>query len=84
MVSTWPHNSIEFEPYELWRGSSIGGLRPSYASYHIHEYRAVSNVKYELGMFLWVRLIIDTLSQATVLQEFEEAVENLPEGLDQA
>ena len=46
--------------------------------------RAVSNVKYELGMFLWVRLIIDTLSQATVLQEFEEAVENLPEGLDQA
>ena len=46
-------------------------------------HRAVSNVKYELGVFLWVRLIIDTLSQATVIQEFEEAVENLPEGLDQ-
>ena len=45
--------------------------------------KAVSNIEYELGMFLWVRLIIDTLSQATVFQEFEEAVESLPDGLDQ-
>ena len=42
-----------------------------------------ANAEYELGMFLWVKLIIDTLSQATVLQDFEEAVENLPEGLDE-
>ena len=46
--------------------------------------KAVSNVKFDLGMFLWVRLIIYTLSQATVIKEFEEAVENLPDGLNQA
>ena len=36
------------------------------------------------GMFLWVRLVIQCILQATTLEEVEEGVNNLPEGLDQA
>jgi hypothetical protein len=35
-------------------------------------------------MFLWVRLVIISLEACYNVQELEESVETLPEGLDQA
>lgn len=35
-------------------------------------------------MFLWVHLVIEGLLSQTTLREVREALENLPEGLDQA
>jgi hypothetical protein len=36
------------------------------------------------GMFLWVRLIVQSLEECHSHQELIEAVETLPEGLDKA
>ena len=36
------------------------------------------------GMFLWVRLVVHDLLSQTTAQELEDALEKLPEGLDQA
>lgn len=35
-------------------------------------------------MFLWVRLVLDDLQGQTTIQELEEALERLPEGLQEA
>ena len=37
-----------------------------------------------LGMFLYVRLVVDELSSQTNVQELEEALERLPLGLNEA
>ena len=36
------------------------------------------------GMFLWVRLVVHDLFSQTTAQELEDALEKLPDGLDQA
>ena len=36
------------------------------------------------GMFLWVRLVVHDLLSQTTAQELEDALEKLPDGLDQA
>lgn len=38
----------------------------------------------DLGMFLWVRLVVSTLKDQATEQELEDALERLPEGLDEA
>ena len=37
-----------------------------------------------LGMFLWVRLVIDNLRSQTTARELENSLEKLPEGLEEA
>lgn len=37
-----------------------------------------------LGMFLWVRLVIDDLRSQTTASELENSLERLPEGLQEA
>ena len=36
------------------------------------------------GMFLWVRLVVHDLLSQTTAQELVDALEKLPDGLDQA
>jgi hypothetical protein len=36
------------------------------------------------GMFLWVRLVMKSLEECHSVRELEDAVDTLPEGLDQA
>lgn len=35
-------------------------------------------------MFLWVRLVLTTLEECHSIQDVEDSVRNLPEGLDEA
>ena len=35
-----------------------------------------------IGMFLWVRLVISMLENAYSIKEMQEILDNLPEGLD--
>ena len=37
-----------------------------------------------VGMFLWVRLVIDNLRSQTTIRELESSLEKLPEGLQEA
>jgi hypothetical protein len=44
----------------------------------------VNLTNYILGMFLWVRLVMNGLENCTSEQELQDAVNTLPEGLDKA
>ena len=37
-----------------------------------------------LGMFLWVRLVMDELENQTTIHELNRAMKRLPQGLDEA
>ena len=58
-------------------------------SVSMHDYTALfcpSQLELTIhsGMFLWVRLVVYDLLSQTTAQELEDALEKLPNGLDQA
>ena len=58
-------------------------------SVYMHDYTALFclsqlGLTMYSGMFLWVRLVVHDLLSQTTTQQLEDALEKLPDGLDQA
>ncbi len=65
------------------------GLEEKRCSVSMHDYTPLfcpsqQGLTMYSGMFLWVRLVVHDLLSQTTAQELEDALEKLPNGLDQA